>query len=268
VVNRSEPTYVESHGLRYGAPLHRFLVEEALPGSGVGPEVLFSAMAEMVATFGPRNRELLDRRAELQAAIDAWHRAHADRPHDPAGYRSMLEDIGYLVAAGEPFTIDTTGIDPELGAVAGPQLVVPVTNARYALNAANARWGSLYDALYGTDALGAPPRPGPYDPVRGASVIARARAHLDRALPLASGSHAEVTAYRVVDGGLVAQTPSGAVALAEPGQLVGYRGEPASPDAILLACHGLHIELVIDRSHPIGADDLAGVLPSMSPSCW
>jgi malate synthase len=251
---------VECHGLRYGPPLYRFLCDEALPGSGVAAEDFFSSLARLIEEFGPRNRQLLDRRRALQASIDDWHRERAGQPHDAVAYRTMLEQIGYLAPVGEAFTVETENVDAELSATAGPQLVVPVTNARYALNAANARWGSLFDALYGTDALGTPPPSGPYDPERGACVIEWARRHLDAVAPLASASHGEVARYAVVDGALRATVEGGThVSLVEPRQLVAYTGEPAAPTSILLERNGLHIELVIDRNHPVGADDPAGL---------
>ncbi len=151
---------IERHGLAWAPDLHAFVVDEALPGSGVDPEAFFAGLAALVEEFGPRNAELLARREELQSAIDGWHRERAGSPHDPAAYQAFLEEIGYLVPDGPGFTVETSGVDPEMSTVPGPQLVVPVTNARYALNAANARWGSLYDALYGTDAMGDLPRAG------------------------------------------------------------------------------------------------------------
>ncbi len=252
-------SYVDRQGVRYGDELYRFLVDEALPGSAVDPDDFFVATAELIDRFTERNRGLLARRAELQTTIDAWHRGRADRPHDAAAYRAMLEETGYLVPEGEPFAITTADVDPELRSIAGPQLVVPITNARYALNAANARWGSLYDALYGTDALGDLPPAGPYDPVRGARVVAWARRHLDEVLPLAGPSHAAVSAYRVVAGELVAHVDGSDVGLADPGRFAGFRGDPDAPSSILLERHGLHVDMVIDREHAIGADDAAGI---------
>jgi malate synthase len=250
---------IETNGLAWAAELHHFVVDEALPGSGVDPERFFAGLASLVAEFGPRNEELLARREELQAAIDRWHRDRAGSPHDPVAYKAFLEEIGYLVPDGPDFTIDTTGVDPEMSTIPGPQLVVPVTNARYALNAANARWGSLYDALYGTDAMGDLPEPGPYDPARGERVIAWARSFLDDVVALEGGSHAEATAYRVVDGGLVVDLGDRTVALADPEAFAGHRGHDATPDAVLLERNGLAIELMIDRDHPVGRDDRAGV---------
>ncbi|MEL6983182.1 MAG: malate synthase G, partial [Actinomycetota bacterium] len=250
---------IETHGLSWAPDLHQFIVEEALPGSGVDPDGFFAGMAALVAEYGPRNADLLARREELQAAIDGWHRDR-NGTHDPAAYKAFLEEIGYLVPEGPSFEVDTANVDAEMSTVPGAQLVVPVTNARYALNAANARWGSLYDALYGTDAMGDEAEPGPYDPARGARVIAWARAFLDDVVPLAEGSHVDATAYRVADGALVVELGEGSTTgLVEPDRLVGHRGDAASPDAVLLEHNGLGIELLIDRDHNVGQDDRAGV---------
>ncbi|GAB4191865.1 MAG: malate synthase G [Thalassobaculales bacterium] len=239
-------------GLSVDPGLKQFIDQEAIPGSGIAAADFWAALARLLRDFGVRNRALLARRDQLQAQIDDWHRARRGRPLDLAEYRAFLTEIGYLVPEGPDFTIATLNVDPEIARIAGPQLVVPVMNARYALNAANARWGSLYDALYGTDALPGPRGGKGYDPARGAAVIARARAVLDQAAPLAAGSHAEVAAYTVAGGAL-------SPALRDPAQFVGYRGDPAAPEAILLRRNGLHLEIRIDRSHPIGRDDRAGV---------
>src|SRR5215207_1405925 len=192
---------VSKSGLHVAAPLAEFLEQEVVPGTGVTAEQLWSGLARLSEVMAPRNRGLLARRQALQAAIDEWHHDHAGGPYD--GYREFLAQIGYIVPEGEPFEIDTANVDPEIATIAGPQLVVPVTNARYALNAANARWGSLYDALYGTDALGDRPETGGYDPERGARVVAWGRAFLDEIAPLTGGSHADVTRYAVEDGRFV-----------------------------------------------------------------
>jgi malate synthase len=219
-------------------------------------------VSDIVADLTPVNRDLLRRRDELQAAIDSWHRANAGQPRDAAKYRAFLDEIGYLVPDPGPFQIDTERVDPEIASVAGPQLVVPVTNARFAINAANARWGSLYDAFYGTDAIpesqGAT-RGGAYNPVRGRRVVEQVRSFLDGAVPLAGVSHRDVTAYSVTAEGLLAQTPGGPASLAEPAAFAGYTGDPAAPSAVLLRHHGLHLELVIDRTGAIGATDRAGI---------
>jgi malate synthase len=240
--------------------LYDFVNGEVLPGTSVPPERIWYGLAELIETLGPKNRELLARRDELQSAIDGWHRDRAGQPHDPLGYRSFLEEIGYLIPAGDDFTIGTEGVDPEISEIAGPQLVVPVSNARYALNAANARWGSLYDALYGTDALGSLPPAGPYDAARGTEVVAWVRRFLDDVVPLASGSHADATAYRLEGAELTVDLEGGAAtALADPAALAGYTGAAAHPASVLLVHHGLGIELVIDPNSPVGQADRAGI---------
>ncbi len=247
-------------GLTVHPILRRFVLEEALPGTGIAPEDFWAGLAAIVEDLGPRNAQLLRERERLQAAIDEWHRSHPEGASGDAGYQAFLREIGYLVEEPGPFTIRTTSVDLEVAEQAGPQLVVPVSNARYALNAANARWGSLYDALYGTDALGDTPPPGPYDPERGDRVIAWARAFLDDVVPLRRGSHADASRYAVEEGELVVQLADGSRSgLAGASAFVGHRGEAATPAAVLLCHHGLHVELVIDRTHPVGTDDPAGV---------
>lgn len=243
---------VTRNGLGVDSRMADFIEARALPGTGLDPDRFWQGFAAAVAELMPVNRALLSRRDALQARIDAWHRDGRGKPHDPAAYRAFLEEIGYLLPEGPDFTVETTGTDPEIAAISGPQLVVPVTNARYALNAANARWGSLYDALYGTDAMGDLPTGRAYDPARGARVIAWAKAFLDDVFPLAQGSHREAGGYRVKDGALVP-------ALADPGAFAGYRGPAEAPSAILLRRHGLHLVLRIDRGHRIGQADPAGV---------
>jgi malate synthase len=236
--------YLEKSGLQVDARLADFIEREALPGTAVTPAAFWSGLAGLVERFMPRNRELLARRDELQSRIDAWHRAHGPVASDPAGYEAFLRDIGYIVPEPADFEIETDGLDPEISSLCGPQLVVPVSNARYALNAANARWGSLYDALYGTDAI---PRAGElapgqsFNPVRAAAVVARGAEFLDAAFPLLEGSHADYADY-------------GAISLRDPEQLVG-QGE----GTVLLRHNGLHVELRIDRDHPIGRTHRAGL---------
>ncbi|MFN3953774.1 MAG: malate synthase G [Pararhodobacter sp.] len=242
----------ERFGLQVDSRMVAFIEERALPGTGVEPARFWKALSELVHDFGPRNRALLARRSELQRGIDQWHIARRGQPHDAAAYTDFLREIGYLLPEGPDFQIETANTDPEIAQVPGPQLVVPVMNARYALNAANARWGSLYDALYGTDALGDLPRPGPFDPARGARVVARAKAFLDQAAPLASDGHADVQGYRVVGGALEP-------ALRDSAQFVGFAGPETAPTAIVLHHHGLHVIIDIDASHPIGRDDPAHV---------
>jgi malate synthase len=241
--------------LRVAPELAAFLEQEALPGTGIGADAFWAGFSALVHEFGPRNRALLARRDELQATIDAWHRARANQPRDREAYKAFLADIGYLLPEGDPFTIETTNVDPEIARVAGPQLVVPITNARFALNAANARWGSLYDCLYGTDAMGSPPPGGGYDRGRGARVVARARVFLDEAFPLEGTSHADARRYHVRGGALLVDD----MPLIEPEKFIGYRGHPRAPEAVLLRNNGLHVELVFDRTHLIGSRDQAGL---------
>ncbi len=250
---------VEMHGLRVADELARFMAEEALPGTGVSADHFWEQYAAILREMAPRNTALLAVRDALQAKIDAWHRTFPERPIDAEAYTRFLREIGYLLPEGEDFAVETADVDAEIATIAGPQLVVPVSNARYALNAANARWGSLYDALYGTDAIPGERRAGGYDAERGAAVIAHARAVLDQAVPLATGSHADARGYELHDGALAVRTEHGSVGLRDPGAFVGYTGEPAAPRTLLLRHNGLHIEIVIDRSHMIGATDAAGV---------
>ncbi len=250
-------------GLKVARVLHHFIKDEVLPDTGITEAAFWTAFAKIVHELAPRNRELLAKREALQARIDAWHKARRGKPHDAAAYKAFLVEIGYLVPEGPDFKVDTQNVDAEIAVLAGPQLVVPVTNARYALNAANARWGSLYDALYGTDAIpedGGATRTGGYNPARGAKVIAWARRLLDEIAPLATGSHTEATDYTVADGALRVTLAAGAATgLREPAKFRGHRGSADKPDGLLLANNGLHAEIVIDRSHPIGRTDAAGI---------
>ena len=250
---------IDKFGLRVARPLHDMIEHEALPPTGVASDTFWKGLADLVHAFGPKNRELLARRDDLQAQIDAWHRVHRSQPIDAVAYKDFLTEIGYLVPEGGDFQIDTANLDPEIASMPGPQLVVPVMNARYALNAANARWGSLYDALYGTDAMGDLPPAGGYSAERGTRVIAWAKKFLDSVAPLAAGSHADATLYRVADGKLQVETATGTTTLANPSLFVGYAGDAAAPTAILLLQHSLHVEIHIDRTNRIGKSDAAGV---------
>ena len=241
------------NGLHVDSALATFITTQALPGTGVDPAAFWSGFAALLADLTPKNRALLAKRNDLQARIDAWHRDHRKQVHDHEAYKAFLAEIGYLLPEGPDFQIDTTNVDPEIATVPGPQLVVPVTNARYALNAANARWGSLYDCLYGTDAMGSAPPPGGYERGRGARVIARARVFLDDAFPIDGTSHADARRYIVKDGALLVDD----MPLVQPTKFVGYKGNPKAPDAILLKNNGLHVELVFDRAHFIGSRDQA-----------
>ncbi len=263
--------YIDIAGLQVHPRLQHFVEQELLPGSGVGADQFWWGLQRLVAQFAPENRRLLRQREVLQQRIDEWHLGHRGRHHDQDAYVAFLREIGYLLPEGEDFCIGTDDVDDEIALQAGPQLVVPVMNARFALNAANARWGSLYDALYGSDAIPEDDgggREGPYNPVRGARVIARGRAFLDAHFPLATASHADTVAYRVRDGQLVATLADGTdTALVAPAQFRGYRGEVEAPEVLLLrnpghnpGCEGgLHVELLIDRGHPVGATDAAGI---------
>ena len=254
---------VNCHGLQVASNLQRFVDNEVLPGTGLQSEAFWAGFAALVHDLAPHNRALLAERERLQAELDTWHRAHPGPVRDMPAYRAFLESIGYLLTPPAQVQASTAHVDSEISSQAGPQLVVPVMNARYALNAANARWGSLYDALYGTDAIGeeggAQKGPG-YNQVRGARVIAFARAFLDQAAPLASGSHADAVSYRVVAGQLQVALADGTLStLAQPEKFRGHQGEAAQPSAILLQNHGLHVEIQIDPSSPIGQTDAAGV---------
>ncbi len=253
---------IEASGLQVDKVLYDFVSNEAVRGSGLSGPQFWQGLAAMLADLAPRNRALLDKRDALQARIDAWHVGRRGKPFSQAEYEAFLRETGYLTAEPPPFRVTTANVDDEITKVAGPQLVVPISNARYALNAANARWGSLYDALYGTDAL--PETPGAergrgYNKARGAQVIARARQVLDETVPLAGGSYAAATGYAVANGKLAVRTASGTLGLADPAYFVGYQGDAAAPTSILLVQNGLHLLIKIDRSSAIGQDDPAGM---------
>ncbi len=254
---------IQAGGLQVARVLHDLVANEIAPGTGVDPSHFWTELEAIISELAPVNKALLARRDELQAQIDAWHQQRRGQAHNAAEYRAFLEQIGYLLPEAEDFTITTENVDPEIATLAGPQLVVPVMNARYALNAANARWGSLYDALYGTDVIpeleGAEKGKG-YNPARGALVIAYARRFLDEAAPLAKGSHAGACGYGVKEGQLVVKLKDGSeTALQRPEQFVGYQGELSNPTAILIQNNGIHLEIQIDPEHVIGKDDPANV---------
>ncbi len=254
---------VQVGGLQVATVLYDFVNNEALPGTGVDADTFWAGAVKVIGDLAPKNKALLAKRDDLQAKVDGWHRERAGQPHDAAAYKAFLEEIGYLVPVPAPFEITTAGVDAEIATTAGPQLVVPVLNARFALNASNARWGSLYDALYGTDVIsdegGAEAGKG-YNKVRGDKVIAWAREFLDTAAPLAKGSHTEATRYFVVDGVLAVELGGEVVTgLAQPEKFVGYLGDEDAPTSVLLRNHGLHAEIQIDATSPIGSTDAAGV---------
>ncbi|WP_269932029.1 malate synthase G [Aminobacter sp. HY435] len=259
---------VSIHGLSVARELYDFVVSEALPGTGVEAAAFWEGFAAIVHDLAPKNRALLEKRDDFQLKLDAWYRKHG-APHDMAVYKAFLSEIGYLVPEGPAFSVTTENVDAEIATVAGPQLVVPVMNARYALNAANARWGSLYDALYGTDAIpetdDAEKTRG-YNPKRGQKVIAWAKAFLDQSAPLASGSWSDVRGLAVEGGALKLKTAAGSVALGDGKQFAGYRGEAKNPDAVLLAKNGLHVEVVVNRDSAIGTADPAGISDMMLES--
>ena len=246
--------------LKVASEFRDFINVEVLPGTGVAAEAFWAALGKLVHEFGPRNRDLLKIRDDLQDQIDQWHRDRRSSPFDQQAYEGFLAEIGYLVPEGADFQVTTANVDSEISTVAGPQLVVPVSNARYAINAANARWGSLYDALYGTDALGDRPVAGGYDSDRGARVVAAGREFLNKHVALDNASFDSVAGFACDAGHLVAVMSDGSrVKLADPGQFVGYRGDASQPECVLLQHNGLHIEIQIDRNHAIGSTDAAGI---------
>ncbi len=246
---------ITKQGLQVATELATFIDERALPGTGITPDTFWAGFAELVAEMTPRNKAMLQKRTDLQSTIDNWHVQHRDTTMDRSAYEAFLHEIGYLVEEGADFDIETTNVDPEIATIPGPQLVVPITNARFALNAANARWGSLYDAFYGTDAMGVQPPKGGYEQGHGARVVARARVFLDEAFPIEGASHADVSKYHIQDGALLIDDKP----LRQPEKFVGYRGASDAPDTVLLVSNGLHVELVFDKDHPIGSTDRAGL---------
>jgi malate synthase len=246
---------IEKYGLRIARSLADFIDHEALPGTGVTADRFWQGLSDLAHDFGPKNRSLVAHRELLQSQIDDWHTARKGQPHDAEAYKAFLQEVGYLIPEGADFEVETSNVDPEIATISGAQLVVPVTNARFALNAANARWGSLYDALYGTDALGDLPVSGGYDVSRGARVIAWGRALLDQSVPLTGSSWAAVKSLSVEDGVLLVD----GAGLSDATQFVGFDGDGAAPTSILLRNNGLHLIVEIDANSPIGSTDLAGI---------
>src|SRR5690625_2594025 len=254
---------INCHGLQVAEPLHQFVEQEALPGTGLDADKFWQGFSELVRDLTPTNRALLSKRAEFQQKLDEWHRQHPGPVTDIAAYKAYLKDIGYLVDAPDNVTLTTSNVDTDITQQAGPQLDVPIMNVPSAFNALNARWGSLYDALYGTDAISeedGAERTAQYNPIRGAKVIAYGRQFLDNAIPLDQGSHRDVTAYAIVDGKLAATLDNGATAhLKDNAALLGYRGQPEAPEAIVFVHNGLHFEILIDANDAIGKTATPGV---------
>ncbi len=246
---------IEKYGLRIARSLADFIDHETLPGTGVTADRFWQGLSDLAHDFGPKNRSLVAHRELLQSQIDDWHTARKGQPHDAGAYKAFLQEVGYLIPEGADFEVETSNVDPEIATISGAQLVVPVTNARFALNAANARWGSLYDALYGTDALGDLPVSGGYDVARGARVIAWGRALLDQSVPLTGASWAAVKSLSVKDGVLLVD----GAGLSDATQFVGFGGDGAAPTSVLLRNNGLHLIVEIDANSPIGSTDLAGI---------
>ncbi len=249
---------VEKFGLQVSPILHDFLEKEALPGTGVSSDHFWESFSDIVHDLAPRNRALLERRKDLQNQLDTWYKQNG-APSDMGVYKDFLKEIGYLVPEGEAFSVETENVDPEIAKVAGPQLVVPIMNARFALNAANARWGSLYDALYGTDAIGDLPSSKSYDPERGARVIAWAKDFLDKSVPLAAGSWTDAAGFKIEDGVLLIASGAGETGLADPSQFTGFKGEASAPRALMFEKNGMHLGIHINADHQIGKSDPANI---------
>ena len=256
---RTDTHLLQRDRLQVNSALARFVEEEVLPGLALSADTFWASLAGLIHSMTPRNQALLTHRDALQTKIDTWHQDCAGMPHDAVAYKQFLIDINYLRPEGGPFQIETSGVDAEIATIAGPQLVVPITNARYALNAANARWGSLYDALYGTDAMGDNPSPGPYDSDRGARVMRWSKRFLDDHVAFAGASHSAIDRYRVIDGYLVGCVANRCYRLQNESAFVGFQGAPDAPTSVLLVHRGLHIEIMIDRGSRIGSIDRAGV---------
>ena len=250
---------IEKQGLSIDSKLLEFIESEAIPGTGVDPNIFWQGFSKIVEELGPKNSNLLKKREELQSKIDEWHLSRKGQMHHAKAYKSFLIDIGYLIPEMEDFKIDTVNVDPEISKVCGPQLVVPIMNARYALNAANARWGSLYDAFYGTDAMGDLPTQGVYSVERGERVIAHAKAHLDAVVPLNGKNWNEIININVNNGILKLSSKEGDVELINTKQFIGYIENNNILSEIVLIQNGLHIRILIDPNHVIGKSDIANI---------
>ena len=249
-------------GLEVSSELYRFITDEAIPGTGIDAREFWTAIDVLIHELAPINRELVAKRDVLQEKIDSYHKSRSGQPHNATEYKAFLEEIGYLLPEPQNVSVTTENVDPEVATTAGPQLVVPVMNARYALNAANARWGSLYDALYGTDVISNDGDASPgleYNPIRGEKVITFAKTFLDQTFCLESGTHADATSYKVISGSLKVNLPTGLVGLKNPEQFVGYQGDESSPTAVVLKNNGLHVEIQFDKARPVGNSDPAGI---------
>ena len=248
--------------LEVSSELYRFITDEAIPGTGVDAREFWTAIDALIHELAPINRELLAKRDVLQDKLDSYHKSRSGQPHNATEYRAFLEEIGYLLPEPQNVSVTTGNVDPEVATTAGPQLVVPLMNARYALNAANARWGSLYDALYGTDVISNDGDASPgleYNPIRGEKVITFAKTFLDQIFCLESGTHADATSYKVISGSLKVNLPTGLVGLKNPEQFAGYQGDEGSPTAVVLKNNGLHVEIQFDKTRPVGNSDPAGI---------